>query len=236
MRGLDSCGLVGHGWYGSAEYYQGPLSNCGTPGTCYGDGVTGTLIGHVFEITGNRMKMLIGGGYYPETAYVALIDSATNEILFSETGANHETMTWREWDLSEQLGRKVYLTIVDDETSEMGHINVDEIEEYVTDITAADTPQPPTKVIDLGPTPNPFNPVTDLRFLLSGTTTYQIRIHDLRGHTIWESPIYTGRLGENSVVWQGVDTAGKQVSAGTYVYGIWADGRLEATNKLSLIR
>jgi hypothetical protein len=48
-------------------------------------------------------------------------------------------MTWRYWDLRPYQGLLVYLKIMDDEMSEWGHINVDEIEEL------PDDPPPPPR-------------------------------------------------------------------------------------------
>ena len=74
MRGSESCGLVGNGWYGSAEYYQGPLSGLGTPGSYLGDSATGTLVSRPFTVSGDLIRLRVGGGHYPATCYVALIE------------------------------------------------------------------------------------------------------------------------------------------------------------------
>jgi hypothetical protein len=132
-RGEPSVGLVGHGYYGSKEYYHGPLSGRGSPGTQLGDGVTGTLISKPFVVAGDRMTLLVGGGNFPETCYVALVDEADGTILRSETGQNSDPMTPREWDLTPFIGRTCTIHIVDNESGYFGHINVDEIIEIQND-------------------------------------------------------------------------------------------------------
>ena len=136
-RGGDPVGLVGNFFYGRQEYYQGPLSAHGSLGAYFGDGVRGKVAADTFTVTGNSMRMRVGGGICPQTCYVALVDATADTNLFSETGAGIETMDWRYWDLRPYQGRTVYLTIVDNELGNGGHINVDEIEE------SYDDPPPP---------------------------------------------------------------------------------------------
>ncbi len=142
-RGEPSVGLVGNGYFGSREYYQGPLSGRGGPGTQLGDSVTGLLESHPFTVTGQRMFLLVGGGNYPATCYVALVDNADSTIIYSETGQDNDLMTPREWDLLPYQGLECVIRIVDIETGSFGHINVDEIVE-IHDVEA---PDPPTTVM-----------------------------------------------------------------------------------------
>lgn len=142
-RGEPSVGMVGNGYYGSKEYYQGPLSGRGGPGTQLGDGVTGILESHPFIVTGQRMFLLVGGGDYPTTCYVALVNASDSTIIFSETGQDSDPMTPREWNLVPYQGLECIIRIVDEETGPFGHINVDEIVE-IYDVEA---PGLPTSVV-----------------------------------------------------------------------------------------
>ncbi len=237
IRGEDSCGLVGNSYFGSREYYPGPLSSIPTPpGTQRGDAVTGTLSSHPFVLTGNKMKLLVGGGNYPETCYVALIDVVEDTIICSETGTDHETMTWRYWNLVDYVGYSVYIKIVDAESGTFGHINVDEIEEYFVDIAAVDPHLPNAIVTDHGACPNPFNPATEIRFTMGRAGRYQVMIHDLLGRVVWQTALMNGDTGRQSVSWRGIDMDGEPVSTGTYVYGIRVDGALVSSGKLALIK
>jgi len=132
-RGEPSAGLVGNGYYSSTEYYQGPLSGRGSPGTQLGTSVKGVMESRRFVIEGNRMDLLVGGGNYPATCYVALMDSADTTVIFSETGLDDPLMTKRTWDLTDHLGKTCYITIVDNENGPLGFINVDEIVEWQDD-------------------------------------------------------------------------------------------------------
>lgn len=128
-RGEPSVGLIGHGYYSSKEYYQGPLSGRGSPGTQLGDAATGVLESFPFTVAGQRMDLLVGGGNYPTTCFVALVDLADDTILYAETGQDSALMSLRQWDLVPFQGRECVLRIVDSENGPFGYINVDEIVE-----------------------------------------------------------------------------------------------------------
>jgi predicted GH43/DUF377 family glycosyl hydrolase len=142
-RGEPSVGMVGNGYYSSKEYYQGPLSGRGGPGTSLGDGVTGVLESPPFVVSGHRMILLVGGGNFPSTCFVALVNLADGSVIYSETGQDSEPMTRREWDLVPFQGLECVIRIVDDEMGPFGHINVDEIVES-DDVEA---PSAPTTVV-----------------------------------------------------------------------------------------
>jgi hypothetical protein len=235
-RGEPSVGHVGHGWYGSAEYYQGPLSGRGAPGTRLGDSVTGRLESRPFTVTGNRMRLLVGGGHYPETCYVALVDTASGEILLSETGHGADTMTPRQWDLRPFAGRVCRIDIVDAESGVMGRINVDEIvEEMDLPAPVADLPRGGA-VRAWRAAPNPFNPATTIAFELDRARDVTVSVHDLRGRLVWRSAVLAGAAGPNAVTWRGQTTAGRPAPAGSYVYRIAAAGARPVTGKISLVK
>jgi Glycosyl hydrolases family 32 N-terminal domain len=236
FRGDESCGLVGNGFYGSQEYFQGPLSGRGAPGTRLGDGATGTLTSPPFVITGNQMKLLVGGGNYPETCFVALINAQDETVLFSETGNDQELMSVRLWDLRPYLGMTVYVSIVDNENRPFGHINVDEIREHIVDVSGlADSP-PDAPLLDHRATPNPFNPTTRIRFTLLEAGPVAVRIFDLRGRLIWESGTVAGVTGENGVSWSGQTHSHTAAPSGTYFYSLFLDNIPAASGKLVLLK
>jgi hypothetical protein len=139
-RQEPSSGLVGNGYYSTKEYYRGPLSGRGGPGTELGDSVKGILESRPFTITGHRMQLLVGGGDYAATCYVALVDAADSTVIYSETGLGNSTMTPREWDLVPHQGRECVIRIVDDESGPMGYISVDEIVEIPADLEPPGSP------------------------------------------------------------------------------------------------
>ena len=82
-----------------------------------------------FTITSGKISLLVGGGNHPGGEYVALCNASDGAELTQSTGANSETMRRQVWDVSQFIGRKVYLKIVDRVTGGWGHINVDDIHE-----------------------------------------------------------------------------------------------------------
>ncbi len=236
FRGDASVGMVGNSYFGSAEYYQGPLSGRGSPGTKIGNAARGYLISNPFIVTGDRMELLVGGGNYPETCYIAMVDAATDEIIYKETGNNQALMSPRTWDLRPYQGQTFYIKIDDQETGDMGYINVDEIIEIIDPLSAVQTPDPRLILTDHHASPNPFNPITRISFAMTSDQTVNVRIHDIRGREVWSSGNFLASTGENAVTWQGVDQSGKTAPAGTYLYSIETRGTIAASGKLSLVK
>ncbi len=233
-RGESSVGLVGNGFYGSQEYFQGPLSGRGVPGSTLGATATGTLISRPFVVTGDRMTLLVGGGQDPEHLYVALVDAATDTILERATGDGDPHLDPRQWNLRPYQGRVCRLRIVDSATGPGGFINVDEIIEVVDSPLAA---VPPTVVPgELRAVPNPFNPRTEIRFELAAPARVEIRIHDLRGRLVWSDGGQQRPAGPVAAVWQGRDQADRAVAAGSYLCRVLVDGQPRVAGKLTLVR
>jgi hypothetical protein len=66
--------------------------------------------------------------------------------------------------------------------------------------------------------PNPFNPRTTIAFSLSREERTSLRIYDSSGRVVTTLRDELMTAGEHSVVWDGSDSSGRQVSAGTYFY------------------
>jgi len=77
--------------------------------------------------------------------------------------------------------------------------------------------------------PNPFNPRTTIAFVLGADGHAALEVFDLRGRLIRTLIDQQLTAGEHSVIWDGVDQAGRSVSAGTYLYrvrsGSWSEQR-----------
>lgn len=233
-RGEEPAGSVGWGYLGTREYFRGPLSNRGAAGIQLGVTATGYLESKPFVVEGLSMRFLMGGSNQPDQCYMALMDAEADTVLRHATGHGHETMIERLWDLIDLQGRTVYLRIED--SSLDGYLNVDEIHETTDDITAAPRTVPAVAGLhDLGPSPNPFNPRTSLRFRLDRAVPVDVAVFDLRGRRLWTSGPVAGRAGENSVDWGGVDGAGRAVPGGLYMYRITTDDGAAVAGKLMLI-
>jgi hypothetical protein len=85
----------------------------------------------------------------------------------------------------------------------------------VTDVSAVGDNAP--RVITFrGAVPNPFNPMTELRFSLPEAAHVSLEVFDLRGRLV--RSLSDGRMagGPQVVVWNGRDHLGQGVSSGKY--------------------
>ncbi len=85
------------------------------------------------------------------------------------------------------------------------------------------------------PHPNPFNPVTVIRYRVPRECHVSLRIFDLLGRQV--TVLYEGRksAGEHHSVWNGRDIAGNSVSSGVYFYS-FAAAEYRTRGKLTLLR
>jgi spore coat protein A len=83
--------------------------------------------------------------------------------------------------------------------------------------------------------PNPFNPVTDIRFELGEDGPVSLQVYNTSGEivqTLVDGPLGAGPHG---VRWDGTDRNGLKVSSGVYFYRLVA-GTFAETKKMSLLR
>jgi len=83
--------------------------------------------------------------------------------------------------------------------------------------------------------PNPFNPVTTLRYDLPENSHVNITIYDMLGRQVKNLINQTQDAGYKSVRWNATDDYGKPVSAGIYLYQIQA-GEFVQTKKMVLLK
>ena len=83
--------------------------------------------------------------------------------------------------------------------------------------------------------PNPFNPVTTLRYNLPENSHVNITIYDMLGRQVKNLINQTQDAGYRSVRWNASDDYGKPVSAGIYLYQIQA-GEFVQTKKMMLLK
>ena len=83
--------------------------------------------------------------------------------------------------------------------------------------------------------PNPFNPTTTIRYDLPKSSKVTLTIYNNLGQEVITLIQEQQTAGEKSVVWDGKDNLGKQVSSGVYFYQLKAGNFLES-RKMVLIR
>ena len=93
----------------------------------------------------------------------------------------------------------------------------------------------PTKFSLQNNFPNPFNPITILRYDLPEQAQVTLTVYDLMGREVTQLVNTTREAGFKSVQWDATDSFGKPVSAGVYLYQIQA-GDFRQTKKLVLLK
>jgi hypothetical protein len=83
--------------------------------------------------------------------------------------------------------------------------------------------------------PNPFNPLTTIRYSISSPEKVSIKIYDISGQLVQEINEEHNQAGEYEVIWDGRNNFGEIVSSGAYFYQIVADNYVEA-KKMILLR
>lgn len=83
--------------------------------------------------------------------------------------------------------------------------------------------------------PNPFNPVTTIRFILPTESPVRLAIYDVAGRVV--RTLIDKQLGPGvySPVWNGMSDAGKPAATGVYFYRLEADGFTES-KKMILVK
>jgi hypothetical protein len=84
-------------------------------------------------------------------------------------------------------------------------------------------------------TPNPFNPVTTITFVLPEAQVAHVRIYDTQGKLV--TTLFSGRgtRGENRLTWDGTNTNGLKVGSGVYFYKLVTE-KFTETRKMVLLK
>ena len=87
----------------------------------------------------------------------------------------------------------------------------------------------------LGNYPNPFNPVTTLRFDLDYTSKVNLTVYNILGNEI--ITLQNGELqaGRHAIQWNANNAYGQKVPSGLYLYKVTSDNRI-LTGKMLLMK
>jgi hypothetical protein len=83
--------------------------------------------------------------------------------------------------------------------------------------------------------PNPFNPATEIRYLVPAAGRVSLRIYDVSGRLIRTLFAGSQEAGSHLATWDGLDAGRRSVPSGIYYYQLLAGHRRE-TRKMTLIR
>ena len=93
----------------------------------------------------------------------------------------------------------------------------------------------PKQIILYPSFPNPFNPVTTLRYYLPEDAMVNINIYDMMGRLVRTMVNSQQNAGYRSIRWNATNDAGEPMSAGLYLYMIKAD-EFRQTRKMVLLK
>ena len=85
------------------------------------------------------------------------------------------------------------------------------------DVTAAPSEVAAVAVPTLDAYPNPFNPMTRVRFKLPRSGQATVRVHDLTGRVVRTLVDGSREAGRHEVIWQGRNEEGQPVASGLYL-------------------
>lgn len=72
------------------------------------------------------VDLLVSGGNDPDRLYAAVVRAGDGEVLAKATGRGGEQYRRVVFDLSEHIGERIYVAVVDQATGGWGHINIDD--------------------------------------------------------------------------------------------------------------
>jgi DNA/RNA endonuclease YhcR with UshA esterase domain len=83
--------------------------------------------------------------------------------------------------------------------------------------------------------PNPFNPVTTIKFQIPKDGHASLRVFNLSGQVVRTIVDSHMERGAYSVTWDGLDAFGRSVASGVYFYKLESEGR-KATKKMVMLK
>ena len=85
------------------------------------------------------------------------------------------------------------------------------------------------------PSPNPFNPVTTIRFELRAAGPVRLEVYDLAGRRVATLVREHLGAGAHEVQWRGTDDDGLRAASGVYICRLQAGGLTE-NRRLALVK
>ncbi|MEZ4746645.1 MAG: SBBP repeat-containing protein [Calditrichia bacterium] len=103
-------------------------------------------------------------------------------------------------------------------------------------VTAIGSPEPQIRTFELAQNfPNPFNPVTQIRFSVTSSGPVQLTIFNLSGRKIKSLVNENLQSGSYLRQWDGTNTTGERVASGVYLYRLQSENAVQ-TRKMMLLK
>ncbi|MCB9503768.1 MAG: T9SS type A sorting domain-containing protein [Deferribacteres bacterium] len=103
-----------------------------------------------------------------------------------------------------------------------------------TDVTSSQIDLP-TEIKLFQNYPNPFNPETQIRYSINQAGNVNLLVYEISGKEIITLVDEHQNNGVHTIVWDGRDSIGRNVSSGIYLYRLFTGGQI-FTKKMSLVR
>lgn len=97
-----------------------------------GDKPVGTLSSVPFTVTHPWGSFLVGGGHYETQTCVELVRADSEQVFFRASGHDSENLERVVVDLSPQMGKEIFIRLVDKHTGHWGHVNFDDFRFHST--------------------------------------------------------------------------------------------------------
>jgi len=104
-----------------------------------------------------------------------------------------------------------------------------------TEVPDDPSPQVPVVFKAYDNYPNPFNPMTNIKFDLPRATHVSLRVYDLAGRLVRELVNEPLQAASHVVRWDGTDNGGRRQASGVYYYRLVTDERV-VTKKMTLVK
>ncbi|WP_307454014.1 GH32 C-terminal domain-containing protein [Microbacterium proteolyticum] len=137
----DGQTLADSGWQLTGDFATDPARNPSTAGGDYylgakrintweggprGDDNTGEMLSPAFELNGDYVSFLIGGGKRTDgTLQAELV--VDGQVVRSQTGPEAGALNWVSWDAAEFAGKQAQIRIRDEATGGWGHLTFDHV-------------------------------------------------------------------------------------------------------------
>lgn len=236
VRGAPPSGEEGFFWINTAEIYDGPLHHNDPAAPPQYERI-GVLRSRPFTVTGGHMRLLVAGGFDPDRLYVALVDTATGDILRRVTGNDSNQLVPRFFDLNGLAGYVCRVEIVDQRSDgPHGFIAVDGIREELgtPPVGISLDPAPPAALVLGAAYPSPARGPVAIPFMLARDGRVRLSLYDVNGRLRLELLDAPFARGEHRTHWDGRDAAGQKVAAGIYFLRMETTGG-EAARRITIV-
>jgi hypothetical protein len=198
-------------------------------------------MGKLFVSNDNGVTWLIIDSLPLEHSISAM--ASKNNVLFIGTGSTNsgvfytnDLINWIDFSIGlESYNYSVNQLVVTDYYLYKTGGTFETYQIPLSDLGTQPEKEKPTQFKIIQNYPNPFNPITTIKYDLPKATNVNISIYDMMGKEVKNLINTNQNSGDMSVIWNGTNNNGEEVSAGMYFY-IIKTNTLNQTRKMILLK